>query len=182
MNFTEYNCDRREHDYFKLLDPIKKDLKNIDISKLITYGKVDIDGKSDTYWCPCHIDLGKVCSDNLPYQAILYFDIGNIELDYKAIDDLFHIEGRISLDKIGRVLYRVIVEVYDGLNVLYEPNVIYLFEMPSVSEKYIKENLGEEICNYISISTPSLVKRMLNFQLERYFGIKTEDFINKIDI
>mgnify|MGYP000859955260 CR=1 FL=1 len=186
MNFTEYNCDRREHDYFKLLDPIKKDLKNIDISKLITYGKVGIDGKSDTYWCPCYIDLGKVCNDSLPYQAILYFDIGYMELDYKTIEDLFHSEGKISLDRIGKLSYRIIVEVYEGLNVLYEPNTIYLFEMPLVSEEYIKENLGEEIYNYISISTPNIIKRMLTFHLEKYFNNKTKEeiknFINKIDI
>lgn len=43
MHFTEYNCNHR--DYFKLLDPIKEDLKKVDISKLITYGKKDAEGK-----------------------------------------------------------------------------------------------------------------------------------------
>ena len=186
MNFTEYNCDRREHDYFKILDPIKEDLNNIDISKLIAYGKVDIDGKSDTYWCPCHIDLGKVCNSDLPYQAILYFDVAHMETDYEKIEDLFHSEDRINLDKIGVLSYKVIIEIYDGLNMLYEPNTLYLFKMPFVSEQYIKENLGEEIYNYISISTQEIVKRTLSYQLERYLNDKTEEeiknFINKIDI
>lgn len=184
MHFTEYNCNHRN--YFKLLDPIKEDLKNIDISKLITYGKVDIDGKSYTYGCPCHIDLGKVCSSELPYQAIVYFDVAHIEIDYKKIEDLFHSQDRINLDKIGELSYKVIVEVYNDLNVLHEPDTKYLFNMPHASEEYIKENLGEEIYNYISISTQEIVKRMLDFHLERFLKDKTKEeikeFINKIDI
>ena len=76
--------------------------------------------------------------------------------------------------------------MYDDLNVLHEPDAKYLFNMPHASEEYIKENLGEEIYNYISISIPNLVKRMLTFHLERYLNNKTKEeikeFINKLDI